>query len=212
MDGARPKGDTYYSDHARKYLEERLKQPYWPVEQDSVKALLACVPDGSSVLDVPFGTGRFLAHYLEKGMQVRGLDISTEMLEVAREYWGNKFSSCSVDIGSAVAMPYEDRSFDVVVSFRFLQSIITFADVRKVLKEVARVTRRYAILQIRIRDGGVPKKVEPSDGEIMGNKMYFHDVLNLLSDSGLYVTKVISNDTRRDQSEQFVFLCESRNR
>lgn len=205
---AGPGGDTYYDEKASKYLEERLRQPYWPIEQDAVRQLLKMVPDNTTVLDVPFGTGRFLGFYLEKRMKVRGLDISTDMLQAARSEWGNRMDQCVIDVGDATKMPYPDHHFDLVVCFRFLQSIVSFGDAKKTLQEISRVTKRHAIVQLRVRDASEPPAARPTDSEPMANTLYFPQIIDLLRDHDLAVVKVVSNATRRQQSEQFAFLCE----
>lgn len=203
-----PGGNTYYDEKASKYLDERLKQPYWPIEQEAVRQLLTFVPDNATVLDVPFGTGRFLGFYLEKHMTVRGLDISADMLQAARAEWGNRLDQCIVDVGDATKMPYPDGHFDLVVCFRFLQSIVSFGDAKKTLHEIARVTKRHAIVQLRVRDAGEPSPAALTDAAPMSNNLYFPEIISLLRGHGLAVVKVVSNATRRQQSEQFAFLCE----
>src|SRR5690606_34648470 len=81
--GERADPDHYHGDVARDYLKKRLQQKSWHIEQDIVRELLAPFPDGCAVLDVPFGTGRFVDMYLAKGMAVYGVDISEDMLATA---------------------------------------------------------------------------------------------------------------------------------
>ncbi|PCD75929.1 class I SAM-dependent methyltransferase, partial [Pseudothioclava arenosa] len=107
-----PKGDTYYNKRARNYEARRLKQEWWHVEQDEMKSLLETLPRGLKVVDIPFGTGRFVPFYDELGYQVHGLDASGDMLVAARESLGALYEKCSCTIGSAADLPYEDGAFD----------------------------------------------------------------------------------------------------
>ncbi len=43
------------------------------------------MPEGIKVLDVPFGTGRFVQMFLEKKMEIHGIDISEDMYVAAKE-------------------------------------------------------------------------------------------------------------------------------
>src|SRR5688572_9163480 len=86
----KPKGNQYYGDIADSYLEIREKQEKWQVEQRIMRELLADIPSGLKVLDVPFGTGRFVPFYLEKKMTVHGVDISQDMVCAAEKALGDE--------------------------------------------------------------------------------------------------------------------------
>ena len=81
----RPKGDRYYKEIASKYEEKRKKQAWWHVEQDQMAQLLDQLPDGMSVVDIPFGTGRFVPMYRKKGFEIAGLDASEDMISTAQK-------------------------------------------------------------------------------------------------------------------------------
>jgi ubiquinone/menaquinone biosynthesis C-methylase UbiE len=97
-----------------------------------MQKFLSEIPDGSTVLDVPFGTGRFIEFYLKKNMSVYGIDISKDMLDIAREHLGDHYNQCNISVGSAEHLPFENDFFDLLVSCRFL-TLIPMAMVKKVL-------------------------------------------------------------------------------
>lgn len=164
----RPKGDSYYGKKSVNYEKRRKKQDWWHVEQREMLALLSELPRNLSVIDIPFGTGRFVPYYLEFGYQVHGLDASEDMLEAAKVALGDQYERCKTRTGNAAALPYEDGEFDLVVSTRFLRDIILFKDALKMLSEMARVTSKYAIIQL----GENPDRHrEPDDNEVMGSSM-----------------------------------------
>ena len=76
----RPKGDTYYKDIASNYEKKRKKQAWWHVEQEQMAQLLDQLPDGMSVVDIPFGTGRFVRMYRKKGFKIAGLDARLKFI------------------------------------------------------------------------------------------------------------------------------------
>lgn len=108
---------------------------------------LAAIRDGESVLDVGCGTGTLtLAAKRRAGAgQVRGIDASAEMIEVARQ----KAAKRGVDVEFQVALvedlPYPDVSFDVALSSLMLHHLPDdlkrkgFAEVRRVLKPGGRL-------------------------------------------------------------------------
>jgi ubiquinone/menaquinone biosynthesis C-methylase UbiE len=115
----------------------------------------ARVRAGERVLDVACGTGNTALAVRARGAEVTGLDLTPELLAVAhgREA-AEGLSGINWQEGDAENMPFEDGSFDVVVSSCGLM----FApDQRRVADEVARVTKpggRVAI-QAWTAEGGV---------------------------------------------------------
>lgn len=200
-----PKGDTYYRKVARNYEKRRRKQPWWGVEQDQMKALLDALPDGLTVVDVPFGTGRFVPYYLDKGFTVFGLDASADMLAAARETLGEMLDACTLTTGDSAALPYEDGAFDLLVSTRFLRDIIDFAHARRTLAEFARVTTGWAIIQLG--QSRVPGRI-PEDDETMGGAMDEGQIDALLGEYGFApLERRLVKEMPQDNSDIFHILC-----
>ena len=141
----------YHGDVAAGYLRERTHEEKWKRENEIMEEFMAEFPEGAAVLDVPFGTGRFVPLYHRRGLRVSGLDISADMLRAAEQALGEEaFSACRTVIGSADALPFEDHAFDVIVSCRFF-SLISYAMAQRVLAEFRRVGRKRVLLTIRLR-------------------------------------------------------------
>ena len=104
----------------------------------------AVVQPGDRVLDACCGTGDLAVAVLEAGGRVTGLDFSERMLERARR------KSTEVDWvqGDALALPFEDGSFDAAtVGF----GVRNLDDLERGLAELRRVLKaggRVAILEI----------------------------------------------------------------
>jgi ubiquinone/menaquinone biosynthesis C-methylase UbiE len=185
-----PTGDTYYGEKAETYLQSRQETENWRREDEVMRRLLDTLPDGLAVLDVPFGTGRFVPHYLAKGMTVHGLEASASMLTQASRYLGDDYAACHVSIGDARALPYEAESFDLVVCFRFLNQIVSFDDAQTILRELRRVTRSAAFLQLKARQDRVPPVPLPGPGEMMSDRLYQADLERILESAGFSVDRV----------------------
>ena len=84
-------------------------------------------PKGEA-LDLCCGTGMIGRALQESGWDVKGLDISEEMVQISSEYF-------EVFEGSAENMPFSDNTFNLVVCRQTFQ----FLNAEKVLSEVARV-------------------------------------------------------------------------
>ncbi len=66
----------------------------------------------SSVLDIGIGNGNLAARFLSRGMQVSGIDPSTEMLKICRQ----KFPAIKVMKGDFLHYPCALPVFDLIVS------------------------------------------------------------------------------------------------
>lgn len=110
---------TYYDRRANEYddwwlgtgLHAERVRPGWDDEVDVLAELIASLPPGRT-LDVACGTG-FLTRHL--GGDVVGLDQSERMLSRARE----QAPEATLVAGDALALPFEDDSFDRVFTSYF---------------------------------------------------------------------------------------------
>jgi len=101
----------------------------------------AALPPGASALDVPCGTGRMgaaLRRALGPDGRWFGADISAEMLAEVP-------GGAPLARASAFALPFPDRTFDVVLSCRFLHHHGDAAARRAALAELARVSRGWVV-------------------------------------------------------------------
>ena len=90
-----------------------------------------------SVLEVAVGTGKNLPFY-PRGCRIIAVDLSREMLNVARRRAATLCMDISFLVGDAEALPFSGHSFDTVVSSL---STCTFPEPVIALQEMARVCR-----------------------------------------------------------------------
>jgi demethylmenaquinone methyltransferase/2-methoxy-6-polyprenyl-1,4-benzoquinol methylase len=111
----------------------------------------ATVRHGDRVLDACCGTGDLAIGARRRGAAVTGLDFSPRMLERARR----KDDGVEWVQGDALALPFEDASFDAVtVGF----GVRNVADLERGLRELRRVLRpggRLGILEITTPRGAL---------------------------------------------------------
>ncbi len=97
-----------------------------------------CARNGSRILDVATGTGRQAFAFAKRGYDVVGIDLSEDMLKVAKKK--NKYEKVKFEIADATNLPFEDNRFDVsCVSFALHDMILVIRE--KALKEMVRVTK-----------------------------------------------------------------------
>src|SRR3954449_7678697 len=93
---------------------------------------------GGEVLEIGFGTGLNLPHYPEHVRRITTVDPNLGMSRLARRRIARSGIEVDQRVLSGEALPFEDESFDSVVSTWTLCSI---PDVRRALGEVYRVLK-----------------------------------------------------------------------
>jgi len=139
---------TVYADRemARRFDALRFGGPIGELlaeDQARVLCEYAGIRHGATVLDVGTGTGRAALTLAAAGARVTGVDASAEMLRVARERAADQNLAVTFAPGDAHALPFADRSFDVVVCLRVLMHTPGW---RRCIGELCRVARTRVVL------------------------------------------------------------------
>jgi ubiquinone/menaquinone biosynthesis C-methylase UbiE len=90
-----------------------------------------------NILEIAVGTGKNLRYY-PSGCRIIAVDLSLEMLGVARKRAAGLKLNIPFSVMDAEALAFPDRSFDTVVSSL---TLCTFPDPVAALREMARVCR-----------------------------------------------------------------------
>jgi len=188
-------GNSYYGKAADNYKKNREFDKTFATEQLLMKGLLRNIANNSKVLDVPFGTGRFVDFYLDKKFDIYGLEISRDMISAAKCALGESFAKCTVvEADATQKFPFDDDFFDLVVSFRFLK-FFSYNTAKEILQEIHRVTKSDVLLRMVIRTDNEPddylsqEYLETLDN-IKGN-LYEKDLRKLLRETGFVVENAI---------------------
>src|SRR5687768_13349312 len=104
--------DKYYGAAAETYDATRCHSLRWAHEQLAVNDF---VTEGR-VLDVPLGTGRYVGLYRAKGLDVIGVDVSEDMLAVARR----NYPGIDARRGNVLGLPFSGGMFAIAVCTRLL--------------------------------------------------------------------------------------------
>src|SRR6185369_541994 len=129
---------AYFREHAAEW--DRIRKLHVPdaAVEDAIRAALADHPF-RSLLDLGTGTGRMLELFgreIERGL---GLDLSLDMLLLARDRLERAgLKHCSVRQGDIYDLPLANASFDVVILHQVLHFL---EDGARAIKEAARVLR-----------------------------------------------------------------------
>ena len=124
-------------DRGRDTLE-RMNDHHRPLSEWALSQLPDINPD--AVLDIGCGGGMMISLLSEKyhNALIAGIDISETSVEYSREYNMGLISSnrCRIDKASVSEIPYDDCSFDLVVS---CESYFFWADLVRDMEEACRV-------------------------------------------------------------------------
>ena len=127
------RGSRVYDFAARRVL----RRLYRRIADD----LATVIPDGAAVLDVGTGPGVLLVElaYRRKDLRLAGVDLSEDMIAAAERNIAEFAGRASVRTGDVTALPFDDDSFDVVVTSL---SSHHWDDPVSAVPELARVLRR----------------------------------------------------------------------
>lgn len=99
----------------------------------------ASVDSHKKILDICTGTGDLALKFAKQGNEVLGIDLSKEMIEVAKKK--NRFNNLKFKTADATNLPFEDKSYGIVtVSFGLHEMptnimLKVLGEVRRVLKD-----------------------------------------------------------------------------
>ncbi|HET9776737.1 MAG TPA: class I SAM-dependent methyltransferase [Gemmatimonadaceae bacterium] len=116
---------SWYRDNAAIYDSERFtsarERQFVLLENETILRLLKPQP-GMKILDIGTGTGRAsLAVASRSGAQVIGLDLTPQMLKQAQHKRAEaEVASLSLVCANARQLPFEDETFDAVMSIRMV--------------------------------------------------------------------------------------------
>jgi SAM-dependent methyltransferase len=128
---------TEFNEWARAGKGESMERGHRPVGEQAIQ--LMRVPADARVLDVGCGSGwatRLLAQYAMNG-RVTGIDISDEMIRVARDS-SQTLSNIDFETASAEQLPFSDNEFTHAFS---MESLYYYENISKALGEIFRVLK-----------------------------------------------------------------------
>ena len=128
---------TEFNEWARAGKGESMEKGHRPVGQQAIARMR--ISPGARVLDVGCGSGwatRMLAEYAFNG-QVIGIDISDEMIRVARES-SRSFANVNFEIASAEQLPFNEHEFTHAFS---MESLYYYRNIPQALREIHRVLK-----------------------------------------------------------------------
>jgi hypothetical protein len=137
---------------AAAYAAERFTRGSGPEkdarERDAVGDMLgrAGLPPGARVLDCPTGAGRFADLLASRGLAATGAEASGEMIAHAARSFAAAGLPRRLAGADALALPFRDGAFDLVLCHRLLHHFATEGERRALLASLARASRRWVLV------------------------------------------------------------------
>ncbi len=120
------------------------------------------ITENSKILDVGCGVGATISYIAKKyGVQVTGIDQSERMVQRAtkRVAKRNVKDLVKVEVADVINLPFEDNSFDIVMT----ESVLTFVENKpKAIDEIVRVTKSGGYIGLNetiLFDKSPPKEI-----------------------------------------------------
>jgi SAM-dependent methyltransferase len=189
-DSHKGKGRNYQESFATEVNPYRAM--HWRLEQRALDGILRDHLGSGSVayLDFACGTGRILGHLYKQVASATGVDVSSSMMEVAREA-APEAELIEADLTQRDVLG--ERRFDLITAFRFFPNAepdLRLAVLRVLSRHLA--ARGVLVFNNHKNRNSLPRRVSRLLGrEAPGLTMTHGEVQALVTDAGLRILQVI---------------------
>lgn len=125
-----------YNQVASDYHKKRLdpKSSTWNnyLEAPAIESILRPLVDGKKVLDLGCGTGLLTNQIKKWGGDVNGVDLSEEMIKIAK----HNINNIDFQVSKSNDLPFTDNEYDIIASSLVMHYV---KDLRPSFQEMARV-------------------------------------------------------------------------
>lgn len=141
-----------------------------------VLSVLSPIP-GERLLDIGCGAGNHLLMFNRLGLDVTGIDASTDMVEETRSRLG---THSAVKVGMAEDLPFDDNEFDLAVLIHTLEFL---DNPLPALREAGRVARRKVFIGVlnSLSWNGILKRFQGYFGDPLFGQATFYNLWQIKS-------------------------------
>lgn len=174
----------WYDDNADLYATSANKA----IPFKAIAYFLDFLPKNPRILEAGCAGGRESKVFVEKNIDVVGVDISEGLLKVAKEV-NPTVRYIQADFRD---LPFKDREFDAVWSHASLVHMETIEDMKKSLKEFHRVLKSSGYLYVYVKLQQGEEKTAIVSDVLSNHERFFRyytqeEIASLLSDTGFDV-------------------------
>lgn len=152
------------------------------------------VKPGGNVLDAGCAAGRDSNLLSKLGFRVTGVDLSRNLLEIARQ----KYPDIEFIHANFLNLPFKDGSFDGVWASASLLHLESMEDVERAISEFSRVLSASGVLHISVKQQLTDDKYSVVSDSLSNHDRFFQwfskqEILDLLSKYKFQVINIIEN-------------------
>jgi SAM-dependent methyltransferase len=157
---------SFYAKHHDQIANKRFNSPFWLrryAHRQIHAQFLPYLSPGQHVLDVGCGEGELSFLMAQQGVRVTGIELSAPNVQAARQLASERQMNVEFLQGDLERLPFDDDSFDVVVSSHVLEHL---PDLDQGLAEIRRVTKSRALI-------AMPTCLNPAAWVLLGGDNYW---------------------------------------
>jgi SAM-dependent methyltransferase len=158
---------VYKQEESAGYDASRSREYSWVREYSLIDRLAREWPAGSTVLDIPCGTGRLIPLFQKRGHRVICGDISAHMMGQISDANREMPALRGLTQVEAEHLPFADNSVDYVVSLRLFHFELPVVTAETMLREFGRIARKGIIIHGPIEQWRLVPKVADAVVEIV---------------------------------------------
>ena len=161
------KGDTSFEDYAE-YYDLIYKDKDYEREVDFIEDIFANTHKPEKILELGCGTGSYTKILLERGYEVTAVDISEDMLKIAREKCACKFIN-----GDIRSVSINDKFDACIAMFAVMGYVTKNSDIIKALNNIRRHLKPNGVFVFDVWNGLAVMRVlpEPRIKEVENDKI-----------------------------------------
>ena len=124
----------YWSERSQSFYEQRICELHDDIAERWMEQICRYIPEGRRlhILDVGCGAGFFSILLAKEGHTVTGIDLTANMITLAKRLAEEEHVSCNYKIMDAQNLDFADESFDMIISRNLTW---TLPDVKRAYEE-----------------------------------------------------------------------------
>ena len=190
---------SVYDEIAKPYAKEFSKP------SEYIEEFLALLPKNSKILDVGCGVGVDAGFMTSKGFEIIGLDLSKEMLNIARQ----KFPQIDFRQQDIRELDFPPNSFDGILASCSLIHIPK-KDVSALLEKFHQILKKDGTIYIALQGGKseeifISEPLKP-DEKLFLNIISFDEIRNLLVKNGFSIVKKYEREPKSKEELNYTKL------
>lgn len=165
---------TFYENQAQDYFEHTKNL----LNINELNKFIDYCGNKSRVLDIGSGSGKDLKYFIDKGLSAYGMDISSNLANLANEY-----SGAEVKTGTVNQIPYKNNEFHGIWASAMIHHIPK-KEIHNALNEIKRVLKPNGYLYVSTKEGETEGFVPIGDHERFYAFYKLEEFSAILKDAG----------------------------